>query len=83
MKTFPEDILVHKKEYAQVKNISIQEIETEAKKIEEQINKAMNFFKEKEKLYLENEKIQEKELVESLKKEIKENPLVTKEELRK
>ena len=83
LKTFPEEILVHKKEYAQVKNISIQEIETEAKKIEEQINKAMNFFKEKEKLYLENEKIQEKELVESLKKQIKENPLVTKEELRK
>ena len=83
LRTFPEEILVHKEEYAQVKNIPIQEIETEAKKIEEQINKSMNFFKEKEKLYLENEKIKEKELAESLKKEIKENPLVTKEELSK
>ena len=83
MKTFPEEILAHKKEYAQLKNISIQEIEAEAKKIEEQINKSMNFFKEKEKLYLEKEKNKEKELVESIKKEIKENPLTTKEELSK
>lgn len=83
LKSFPEEILAHKKEYAQLKNISIQEIETEAKKIEEQIDKSMNFFKEKEKLYLENEKIKEKELVESIKKEIKENSLITKEELSK
>ena len=70
-------------EYAQLKNMSIQEIETEAKKIEEQIDKSMNFFKEKEKLYLESEKIKEKELTESIKKEIKENSLITKEELSK
>ena len=83
LKTLPKEILTHKKEYTQLKNMSIQEIEVEAKKIEEQITKSMNFFKAKEKLYLENEKMKEKELVESLKKEIKENPLVTKEELSK
>ena len=83
LKSFPEEILTHKKEYAQLKNMSIQEIETEAKKIEEQIDKSMNFFKEKEKLYLESEKIKEKELTESIKKEIKENSLITKEELSK
>ena len=83
LKTFPQEILAHKKEYAQVKNISVQEIEAEAKKIEEQITKSMNFFKEKERLYLENEKIKEKELAESLKKEIKTNPHITKEELSK
>ena len=83
LKTFPQEILAHKKEYAQVKNISVQEIEAEAKKIEEQITKFMNFFKEKERLYLENEKIKEKELAESLKKEIKTNPHITKEELSK
>ena len=60
LKSFPEEILTHKKEYAQLKNMSIQEIETEAKKIEEQIDKSMNFFKEKEKK--ENSLITKEEL---------------------
>lgn len=93
LKSFPKDLIEHKKEYADSYGISSETIEKDANEILEKIDKSISHFREKEQIYLSERKKEletdvekdksERNISESIKKEIKDNPNISKDELLK
>lgn len=93
LKSFPNDLIEHKKEYADYYGVNPETIEKDANEILEKIDKSISHFREKEQIYLSERKKEletdvekdksEKNISESIKKEIKDNPNISKDELLK
>lgn len=70
LKSFPNDLIEHKKEYADSYETTPEKIEKDAKEILEKIENSISHFREKEKIYLNERELNKENVVENKKAEV-------------